>query len=85
MMTDDQRAKRSRQIVESFSGEDPQDVLECLIVALGMSICFIAKTKQDAIDMVNCIMLDYETDLPKRYDEVQKTIAKARANGVRPQ
>ena len=84
MMTDEQRAKRSKEIVASFSGEDPGDALECLIVALGMTICFIAKTREDAIDMINCIMLDYETDLPKRYDEVQKTIARAKANGAMP-
>lgn len=77
-MTVEEMAKRSRSIVESFRGEDPGSTIQCLMVALGMAICFVAKSKEDAIDMVNCIMLDYETDLPSRWDEVQKSIAEVR-------
>lgn len=73
-MTSDEVAARSQAIVNSFNGENTGDVIQCLMVALGMAICLGAKTKDDAIDMVNCIMLDYESDLPKRYDEVQKAI-----------
>ena len=78
MRSPDAKAERAREIVQSFTGWETVDVINTLTVALGMAICFGAQTKDDAIDMVNCIMLDYETDLPKRYDEIQKHLDKMR-------
>jgi hypothetical protein len=79
-MTPDERAERSSQLLGEFDGYDTGDVITILATALQMAICYGAKSKDDALDMLSCIMVDAENDMPRQYDLVQDTLSKNTGN-----
>lgn len=70
-MTPEQMTERSSKLLEQFDGLETGSVITILATALQMAICYGAKSKEDAMHMVECIMLDAERDTPKQYDVVQ--------------
>jgi hypothetical protein len=54
-----------------LSGIDTGDAISIIATALQMAICYGARTKDDAIDMISCIMADANNDIPRQYDLVQ--------------
>ena len=70
-MTPEQVVERSSKLLEQFNGCDTGDVIGILSVALQMAVCYGAKTKEDAMHMISCIMVDAEHDMPRQYDLVQ--------------
>jgi hypothetical protein len=69
-MTPEQMTERSSKLLEQFDGLDTGNVITILATALQMAVCYGAKTKQDAMRMISCIMLDAEHDMPRQYDLV---------------
>jgi hypothetical protein len=70
-MTPDEQAERSSQLLGQFDGCETGDVIAILATALQMAICYGAKSKEDAMDMLSCIAMDAEHDIPKQYDVIQ--------------
>lgn len=70
-MTPEQQTERSSQLLGQFDGCETGEVISILAMALQMAICYGAKTKEDAMDMLSCLMVDAEHDMPKQYDFVQ--------------
>ena len=70
-MTPEQHAERSGQLLGQFDGYETSEVISILATALQMAICYGAQTKEDAMDMAACLMLDVEHDMPRLYDFVQ--------------
>lgn len=70
-MTPEQHTDSSRKLLEQFDGCETVDVITILATALQMAICYGAKTKDDAMHMISCLMLDAERDMPRQYDLVQ--------------
>lgn len=70
-MTPEQQAERSGRLLEQFDGVEASDVIAILATALQMAICYGANSKEDAMDMIACIMMDAEHDMPRQYDLVQ--------------
>lgn len=86
-MTPDEQVGRSSKLLEQFDGLATQDVITILATALQMAICYGAKTKEDAVHMLDCLMLDAERDMPRQYDIVagmreitSKIVPKGKAN-----
>jgi|SoimicMinimDraft_6_1059734.scaffolds.fasta_scaffold03876_2 hypothetical protein len=80
-MTPEQQTERSSQLLEQFNGFATEDVITILATALQMAICYGAKTKEDAMHMISCLMLDAEHDLPKQYDLVQGMLLLSKSLG----
>jgi hypothetical protein len=70
-MTPDEQTERSSALLGQFDGCETSDVIAILATALQMAICYGAKSKDDAMDMISCIAMDAEHDLPRQYDLVQ--------------
>lgn len=70
-MTPEQMTERSSKLLEQFDGLDTGSVISILATALQMAVCYGAKTKEDAMHMISCIMVDAEHDIPRQYDLVQ--------------
>lgn len=70
-MTPDQLAGRSSKLLEQFHGLDTGDVITILATALQMAVCYAAHSKEDAMNMISCLMVDAEHDTPRQYDLVQ--------------
>jgi hypothetical protein len=73
MMTPQQSTDYSIKMLEQFKGMDTGDVITVLATALQMAICYGAQNKQDAVDMLSCLMVDAENNLPRQYDIVQSS------------
>lgn len=82
-LTPEERTIRSSQLLEQFNGLYTGDVVTILATALQMAICYGAHSKDDAIHMLDCIILDAENDLPKQYDMVSASLKSGHL--VRPQ
>jgi hypothetical protein len=70
-MTPEQMTERSSKLLEQFDGLETGNVITILATALQMAVCYGAKTKEDAMHMISCIMVDAEHDMPRQYDLVQ--------------
>jgi energy-converting hydrogenase A subunit M len=79
-MTPEQHAERSGQLLGQFDEMDTGDVISILATALQMAVCYGAQTREDAMDMVACLMVDIEHDMPRLYDFVQDRRAKSKGN-----
>lgn len=69
-MTPEQQVERSSKLLEQFDGCDTGDVIGILSVALQMAVCYGARSKEDAMHMISCLMVDAEHDMPRQYDLV---------------
>ena len=75
MTTPVEHAERSTRILASFeNGEDTADVIITLALTLQMAVCYGAKTKEDALHMIKCLLRDAESDLPERFDMVNEKL-----------
>ena len=70
-MTPEEQTTRSSKLLEQFDGCDTGDVISILATALQMAVCYGARTKEDAMHMISCLMIDAEHDMPRQYDLVQ--------------
>lgn len=86
-MTPEQQAARIGNLLDQFNGLDTGEVITVLATALQMAICYGARTKEDAMHMISCIMGDAEEDMPEQYDMVQamREIMKSDGKGERLQ
>ena len=87
-MTPEQMTERSSKLLEQFDGLDTGSVITILATALQMAVCYGARNKEDAMNMISCIMVDAEHDMPRQYDMVQgmremisKMTSKRKGNG----
>jgi hypothetical protein len=69
-VTPEQQTERSSKLLEQFDGCDTGDVIAIIATALQMAVCYGARTKEDAMHMLSCLMVDAEHDLPRQYDLV---------------
>lgn len=70
-MTPEEMTNRSSKLLEQFDGLETGSVISILATALQMAVCYGAKTKEDAMHMISCLMVDAEHDMPRQYDLVQ--------------
>lgn len=74
MMSPQEQADRSRRLLNSIEADNPGDIITILALALQMAICLGARTRQDAIDMIDAIMTDADRDMGDQYDKVAAMI-----------
>jgi hypothetical protein len=77
MMTPKQQVEASRALFATFVGVHPGDTISILAVTLQMAICYGARTKEAAVDMITRIAEDSIHGIPQQYDLVQKVIKDA--------
>ena len=69
-MTPEEMTNRSSKLLEQFDGLETGAVISILSTALQMAVCYGARSKEEAMHMVSCLMLDAEHDMPRQYDLV---------------
>jgi hypothetical protein len=84
-LTTQQQAEASTELLQQLSsgGAYPADIISVLVITLQMAICYGAKSKEDAIKMINSIAADSVRVIPQQYDLVQRGIDDAGRPPVR--
>jgi len=70
-MTSNELVDSSRRLLEQFVGVQTGDVISIIAIALQMAICYGARSKADAVDMIRRIAEDSIREVPVQYDIIQ--------------
>jgi len=70
-MTPNDLVNSSRKLLEQFVGVQTGDVISIIAIALQMAICYGARTKEDATNMIRRIAEDSIREVPVQYDVIQ--------------
>lgn len=84
-MTSEEQAKRTRELINSFTDEQPGDGVIVLAAAMQMLICRMADDKADALDMISAITFDMEQTTHRAYDTAPEQIAALKRQKVMQQ